>query len=746
MTHAKFNWDPGTWKKDYKDHFEKFKKAIANAATLYFPDYTLPWVVRCDASDYAVGAVLYQEVEINGVIEHQPIAFSAKRFSEPASKWDTYKREAYAIFHAVQSFHYYLRGKDFIVETDHRNLQWIESSQTPIVVRWRALLQSYSFLIRHIPGTENRVADWLSRPPDFRIKVVPDVKSTDALRDTAENTLAPVVEIVDEVPSFEVIMQHVHGKRAFHYGASETWIRAKQTYPRACIKIEAVRQYVRECPMCQKMRDTGISGLKPQTLTLKPLTYRKAVGIDHVTVTPVDRNGNKCVILIVEHFSHFPQAYAAKGYDESSVVAALLKHFATFGMFDEIVSDPGSAFMSEVVKQFNMWVGIRHKVSLVGRHQSNGCEGSGKQFLRHLQTLVSDERLIDRWSDDTVLPLINFELANRTTNETGGYTPFQLKYGTQDAEYFRLPDSLEPGARSHEILTRLDRDLRHVREISREKQALIVQERKAKDPTPLNYELGDLVLFNAREKPGDMLPSKLSPSWLGPYEVLEQRKNDVRMRHCCMHTEATQHLSRLKPFFGSLEDAKRIAQLDYNQFLIHCINYFTGNPHVRTSMEFNVTFLNEDASETKMVPYNRDLADSQQFDEYINSIPYLFPLRFLANEAPKRISAINKTVITSVAPGDEAYVDLRFYDSANRAWFDSLNLPDKHKQHLVRVRFLRWKNRNRKSIIAFCQLFNQEMELTAYDVHATVVTNPDFDEDSVFVGVAFGNAHPNIFV
>jgi len=747
MTHAKFNWDPGTWTKDYKSHFENFKKAIANAATLHFPDYTLPWVVRCDASDYAVGSVLYQEVECNGVVEHQPIAFSSKRFSEPASKWDTYKREAYAIFHAVQSFHYYLRGKDFIVETDHRNLQWIESSQTPIVVRWRALLQSYSFLIRHIPGSENRVADWLSRPPDGRKKIIPDVKSTDIMPDTTDAVLAPVVEVVDEVPTFEVIMQHVHGKRAFHYGAYETWIRAKQTYPRACIKIEAVRQYVRECPMCQKMRDTGINGLRPQTLTLKPLTYRKAVGIDHVTVTPVDRNGNKCVILIVEHFSHFPQAYAAKGYDESSVVAALLKHFATFGMFDEIVSDPGSAFMSDVVKQFNMWVGIRHKVSLVGRHESNGCEGSGKQFLRHLQTLVSDERLVDRWSDDTVLPLINFELANRTTKETGGYTPFQLKYGTQDAEYFRLPDNLEPGARFHEILSRLDRDLRTIREISREKQALIVQERKAKDPTPLNYELGDLVLFNAREKPGDMLPSKLSPSWLGPYEVLEQRKNDVRMRHCCMRTEATQHLSRLKPFFGSFEDAKRIAQLDYNQFLIHTINYFTGNPFVRTSMEFNVTFLNGDAStETKMLPYNRDLADSQQFEEYINSIPYLFPLRYLANEAPKRISAVNRTVITSVSPGDEAYVNLRFYDGTDRVWFDNLNLPEKHRQHFIRVRFLRWKNRNRKSIIAFCQLFNQEMELTAYDVYATVVTDPNFDEEAVYVDAAFGNAHPNIFV
>jgi hypothetical protein len=449
---------------------------------------------------------------------------------------------------------------------------------------------------------------------------------------------------------------------------------------------------------------------------------------------------------VVEHFSHFPHAYAAKSYDEPTVVSVLMRHIAIFGMFDELVSDPGSAFMGKVVKQLIEWIGMRHKISLVGRHQSNGCEGSGKQFLRHLQTLVSDERLIDRWSDDNVLPLINFELANRTTKETGGYTPFQLKYGTQDAEYFRLPNNLTPGARSHEIVTRLDRDLRIIREISRDKQAQIVEERKANDPVPTQYELGDLVLFNARENPGDMLPSKLSPSWLGPYEVLGQRKNDVRMRHCCMQTEATQHLSRLKPFFGTLEDARRIAELDYNQFVIQRINYFTGNPHVRTSMEFNVTFENGDNTETKMIQYNRDLANSQQFEQYINSINYLFPLRFLAAEAPKRILAIDRTVITLVNPGQEAYMNMRYFDDTDRAWFDGLNLPEKHKQHLVAIEFRRWKNRNRKSIIAFSPLFNMEMELTTYDVFATVIQNPNFDEDYVYVDANFGAAYPAIFV
>ena len=64
--------------------------------------------------------------------------------------------------------------------------------------------------------------------------------------------------------------------------------------------------------------------------------------------------------------------------------------------------------MSEVVKQLNAYFGVNHKVSLVGRHQSNGCEGTSKQLLRHLAMLVLDERHYNNWSDDTVLPCAGF--------------------------------------------------------------------------------------------------------------------------------------------------------------------------------------------------------------------------------------------------------------------------------------------------------------------------------------------------
>ena len=94
---------------------------------------------------------------------YEPIGFASKKFSATAMNWDTFKKEAYVAFFGINYFAYYLRGKAFILETDHRNLQWIEKSEVSMVVRWRVFMQSFCVFIRHIPGTKNFVEYWLSR-------------------------------------------------------------------------------------------------------------------------------------------------------------------------------------------------------------------------------------------------------------------------------------------------------------------------------------------------------------------------------------------------------------------------------------------------------------------------------------------------------------------------------------------------------------------------------------------------------
>ena len=128
----------------------------------------------------------------------------SQKFSGAAVNWDTFKQEAYALYYAVVQFNYYLRDKLFVIETDHRNLVWMESSQVPIVVRREVLLQSFIFEVRHIPGEDNTVVDWLScmYPPSI------DLSSLNSLATT-------------DLPNLLEMFHSVHVYRSLHHGVAK---------------------------------------------------------------------------------------------------------------------------------------------------------------------------------------------------------------------------------------------------------------------------------------------------------------------------------------------------------------------------------------------------------------------------------------------------------------------------------------------------------------------------------------------
>jgi len=85
-----------------------------------------------------------------------------------------FSRKAYAVYFGVKTFSYYLHGKPIVLETDHKNLLWIEKSTVPIVIRWRVYLQSFQIWLRNISGKNNIVADWMSRMYAFNALTEPD--------------------------------------------------------------------------------------------------------------------------------------------------------------------------------------------------------------------------------------------------------------------------------------------------------------------------------------------------------------------------------------------------------------------------------------------------------------------------------------------------------------------------------------------------------------------------------------------
>jgi hypothetical protein len=744
MLKKPFNWDKSTWSVDYESCFLRIKEALTESVAIYFPNYEWVWILRVDASDIAVGAVLLQvpEGEESADKGMQPLGFVSQKFSEQAQRWDSFKKEAYAIFYGVRAFSYFLRGKSFILETDHRNLVWMEKSTVPIVIRWRAYLQSFDMLIRHISGAKNMVADWLSRlellheaqgegeSPDAFLQHLtvedfdaavrvgppdPGLASELLLSLLTGESLSAIQPDEDPPPDGsppEAYLRRVHSGRNLHPGVRRTWLALNARFPGHRIPYRKVEEFVESCAVCQKDR-LGMTGtIAPVVRHLKPEHQRSRIGIDRVTVTPPDDRGNCNCIVIVEHFTKFCQVYPSPVYDAISVASAIFQFFCTFGTFDELITDPGSDFMSDVVKQLNEWFGIKHKVSLVDRHESNGVEGTNKQLLRHLRTLVHDLRLVKRWSDPTVLCLIVFHLNDAISSETG-VRPLDAKFGSEDGPYLRLPDSAVPSEVTHAWLQALDEDLRLVRGISQQFQAELIAKRLAETPPERQnmYQPGDLVLFQL--DPSKPRPTKLTPTFLGPYRVIGQVKNDVHCRHVVTEVVKVLHVERLKIYSGSEEEAYKAAMVDYDQYLVSHVNGYRGDPLHRSTLEFEVVFADGDVL---WLPFRPDLASNAAFQAFSRIRPQLFPLSFNARDANRMIATLRRQPIQDVAPGDTIYCDLRQW---GEDWYETISLPDATTTwYVTEVYFVKWLRNNHKEIQPKAVLFDEVLRgWDTYDVH-----------------------------
>ncbi|GFY55530.1 transposon Tf2-6 polyprotein [Trichonephila inaurata madagascariensis] len=139
------------------------KSSLANVATLNYPTPNQQLCLLVDASNFAVGGAL-NCLTGNGP---QPIAFFSRKLSATETKYSTYDRELLAIYLAIKHFRHQLEGHSFIIFTDHRPLTFalnkISDFCSPRHLRHLDFISQFSTDIRHVSGSDNSVADALSR-------------------------------------------------------------------------------------------------------------------------------------------------------------------------------------------------------------------------------------------------------------------------------------------------------------------------------------------------------------------------------------------------------------------------------------------------------------------------------------------------------------------------------------------------------------------------------------------------------
>ena len=158
---------PFIWNQDHQTAFEAIKILLTTGPVLSYPSPDgQTFILDCDASNAAVGAVLHQLQDG----EEKVIGYYSKCLSRSERKYCTTRKELVAVVKAIKYFHHFLYGQPFIVRSDHGSLQWLLNFRNHgegQLARFLETLSAYSFKIQYRAGRTHRNADAMSRRPCY---------------------------------------------------------------------------------------------------------------------------------------------------------------------------------------------------------------------------------------------------------------------------------------------------------------------------------------------------------------------------------------------------------------------------------------------------------------------------------------------------------------------------------------------------------------------------------------------------
>ena len=157
---GKVEW---SWTDEQQNAFDKLKRLISSEPILVLPNEKGRFMIECDASDFATGAILSQEQE-DGT--YKPIAFISHSMTAAERNYDVHDKELLAIVRCFKEWRAFLLGYSLRIDiySDHQNLTYFRQPQdlTRRQARWITFLQDYDFRILHRKGSLNKKADILS--------------------------------------------------------------------------------------------------------------------------------------------------------------------------------------------------------------------------------------------------------------------------------------------------------------------------------------------------------------------------------------------------------------------------------------------------------------------------------------------------------------------------------------------------------------------------------------------------------
>jgi 5-bromo-4-chloroindolyl phosphate hydrolysis protein len=359
------------WTEEAEKSFNLLKRKITEQPVLVLPDFQKTFQVKCDASGFAIGAVLSQE--------DRPIAYFSEKLNEAKEKYSTYDKEFYAIIHALKKWRHYLISKEFVLYSDNHALQFVTQQEklNQRHVKWVEYMQNFTFVIKHVSGTANKVVDALSRKclmlQEFKVRMLgfddlKDMYADDSdFKEAYEATENPVlrdrsqwIEYVIQdgllfkgnqlcVPNCsmrENLLKEKHsGRLAGHFGHDKTFEKLSESYFLPGMRSE-VKKFVDRCIIFQHSKGRKQNEGFYQPLPIPERPWDK-FSMDFVLGLPRTQRGVDSILVVVDRFSKMAHFIPCQKTNDATHIANLFfkEIVRLHGLSKSIVSDRDIEFI-----------------------------------------------------------------------------------------------------------------------------------------------------------------------------------------------------------------------------------------------------------------------------------------------------------------------------------------------------------------------------------------------------------------
>nr|GEV00709.1 reverse transcriptase domain-containing protein [Tanacetum cinerariifolium] len=448
MTRLLEKYTPFFFSKECIEAFQTLKRKLTKALILIAPDWGLLFELMCDASDFAIGAVLGQRHEKH----FRPIHYASKTMTEAELHYTTTENEMFVVVYNFEKFWSYLILNKSIVYADHSALKYLfaKKNSKARLLRWVLLLQEFKFKVIDTKGAENLAVDLLSRldNPHQSMLDKKEINETFPLETlnvvsfhgdsstlwfahfakyhtgnfVVKGMLSQQKNKFFKDEALEILKACHNGPTGGHHGPNYT---AKKVFDFGFYWPTIYRdahELVKSCDACQRQGKFSQRDEMPQN-SIQVCEIFDVWGIDFMGPFSSSR-GNEYLLVAVDYLSKWVEVKALPTNDARVVCRFLKSLFARFGTPCAIISDRGTHFSNDQFAKVMLKYGVTHRLATVYHPQSSGqVEVSNRVLKRILERTIGENRA--SWSDKLDDALWAFSTAFKTPIRC---TPYKLVY------------------------------------------------------------------------------------------------------------------------------------------------------------------------------------------------------------------------------------------------------------------------------------------------------------------------------